>query len=397
MLYFSFLFIHTLYTIALQGTRPIVSLFAHEQGAAAFTIGLLVSLYAVTPMLLAIRVGKWLDRYGARRMVMFGGSGVFVALLLPAIFPGIHTLFFSQLFIGLCQVCILMSMQKTVGNLSGDRDKIIAGFSLTGSLGELIGPAVNGLAYDHFGFRSTYLLASAITFAALVLGFVLKRDSWKSGETNGQEPSGPSSSTWKMLRQKNLRNALIISGLVLYSKDIFVAYFPVYASKLGLSATSIGMILSLMATMSIVVRLLQFWLVKVFGREYVLLTTLIISGLAYIGVPFTALPVLLGCLAMLLGAGLGLGQPLSLVYVLNVSPADRQGEALGLRLTFNRASQFFAPLMFGTIGGIAGIVPVFIVSGAILLAGAYFTRTRPAKRGQSQEGFLTDVHRNEMK
>jgi hypothetical protein len=69
-----------------------------------------------------------------------------------------------------------------------------------------------------------------------------------------------------------------------------------------------------------------------------------------------------------------LGQPLSLVYALNVSPQDRQGEVLGMRLTFNRGSQFIAPFLFGGIGGLAGLAPIFWVSGAIILTGAFFTR-----------------------
>jgi MFS family permease len=379
MLLYMFMFIHTLYSIALHGTRPIISLFAYQSGASEALIGLLVSAFALLPMFFAIKVGKWLDDYGAQRITLIGGGGMLFAALIPALFPNLATLFFSQLMMGFSQICVLVSFQKTVGNLAGHRDKLIAAFSLTGSLGELIGPLMNGFAYEHFGFSATFGITSVFILIAISAGLCLSKDSWKSGASVSRIPSQHLGSTWGMLRQVNLRNALIISGLVLYSKDLFVAYFPIYASNLGISAGGIGMILSAMAAMSMIVRLVQFRLVQLFGRGRILFTTLIISGITYLFIPFSTLPIVLTGLAVLLGGGLGLGQPLSLVYAMNASPDGRQGEVLGMRLTFNRGSQFGAPFLFGGIGSLAGLSPIFWVSGGILLLGAFLTRMRSSE------------------
>jgi MFS family permease len=374
MIFYIFLFIHSLYSIALHGTRPIISLYAYQSGASEALIGILVSVFALLPMLLAIRVGKWLDHYGAQRITLIGGGGMLFAAIIPALFPTLPTLFFSQMMMGFSQICVLVSLQKTVGNFSGHRDKLIATFSLTGSLGELLGPLVNGFAYEHFGFSATFGISAVFVLIAISTGLCLSKDSWKSGASISKFPSGQLGSTWRMLRQIDLRNALIISGLVLYSKDLFVAYFPIYATNLGISAGAIGMILSGMAGMSMVVRLKQSQLVRLFGRGRILFTTLIISGVTYVLIPFTTLPVILAGLAILLGGGLGLGQPLSLVFAMNSSPEGREGEVLGMRLTFNRGSQFGAPFLFGGIGSLSGLSPIFWVSGGILLLGAFITR-----------------------
>jgi ABC-type transport system involved in cytochrome c biogenesis permease subunit len=60
-----------------------------------------------------------------------------------------------------------------------------------------------------------------------------------------------------------------------------------------------------------------------------------------------------------------------------ITPPHRQGEALGLRLMSINASSVFMPMVFGTVGAIAGVAPVFWVVGAAVGTGsraAWFLR-----------------------
>ena len=58
------IFMGILSQLGFNGSRVAVSLYALELGANQFTIGVLVALYAVFPMLLAIAVGKFVDMSG---------------------------------------------------------------------------------------------------------------------------------------------------------------------------------------------------------------------------------------------------------------------------------------------------------------------------------------------
>jgi MFS family permease len=380
-----FLIIQTLISIAVQGTRPIVSLFADSQGVSVGVIGFLVSAYAFFPMLFAVKAGKWLDVYGARFMCFLGSIGLLVSVLIPIMIPIVPTLFFSQLLMGFSQICCLISLQKTVGNLPGNRDNLIAMFSLTGSLGELIGPLASGFGYEYVGFRFTFAIAAVIVGIALISYLLVPVIYWKSAAASRKEKTSNKTSSWKMLKHVNLRKALIISGLVLYSKDLFVAYFPVLGTGVGMNASSIGIVLSLVAASSIGVRLIQFRLLQIFGRGKILTSTLVISGLSFMLLNVSSWPVIFGLIAVFLGIGLGLGQPLSLAYAMKVSPLDKQGEVLGLRLTFNRFSQFVSPFFFGAVGRLAGVSAIFMVSGVVLLLGASFTRLQKVEKGKSPD------------
>lgn len=386
MVFYYFLLMQTFYATALIGTRPIITLYAYHSGASEAFIGLIVALFALLPMIFSVQVGRWMDQFGAWKMSIFGGFGMFLSALLTALFPNLGLLLVTQMTMGLAHTCVLVALQKTVGNLKGSRDKLIATFSLAGSMGEFLGPSINGYAYEHYGFSVSFGISGIFILLAVTIGLVIGKSAWKTGEKSHDvqvTQLQSTGSTWTLMKNADLRNALIISGLVIYSKDLFTAYFPVYGSQLGMSAGQIGLFLSLMAAMSVLIRVMQFYLIKKFERSIILFVSLVVSGLVYISIPFISWPIVLACLAMTLGAGLGLGQPLSLVYAMNSSPMGRQGEVLGMRIGVNRTSQFAAPIIFGAIGTVAGLSLIFWLGGSILLWGAIAT-TRPSKKTSNQ-------------
>ena len=93
--------------IGFTGSRVAVSLYALELGASQFTIGILIALYALCPVLFAILIGKMADRIGARVLVIIGTAGIGLALLLPPLFPGLITLYASALLLGLSMQLII--------------------------------------------------------------------------------------------------------------------------------------------------------------------------------------------------------------------------------------------------------------------------------------------------
>ena len=381
-MYIILLAIHFLFATSIFALKPVISLFAYSQGASPFTIGLLVSIYAFTPMLTALHVGKWLDRFGPKTMMVIGSSLMLMGVSIPILFLSIPSLFATQILTGFAFIFVNVSTQKTVGNLPGSRDQLIATLSFVGSGGSLVGPLLSGFTYDHFGVETAFLISIFIVTVGWILIICLRRNKFPKLEVKLQKKQEPS---WRLLENTNLRNALLIGGMVLYSKELFSAYFPIYASGVGISASMIGIILSIVAGASMAVRIIQYQLVKKFGRKKILLVTLCISGISYSLIPFFQDQLIFIILAVFLGAGLGLGQPLSLVYAMNSSPEGRQGEVLGLRLTINRGAQFFAPIIFGTFGSLAGVSPIFWLSGGVLMLGTFLTRPTRKKEKEREE------------
>ncbi|MNC95688.1 hypothetical protein D3C83_128690 [compost metagenome] len=84
-------------------------------------------------------------------------------------------------------------------------------------------------------------------------------------------------------------------------------------------------------------------------------------------------------MAFALGLGLGCGQPLTLSLIYSRAPQGRSGEALGLRVTINNFMHIVVPLLFGTIGSVLGVAPVFMANALILGGGGVLIGRRDKK------------------
>ncbi|MEV5029480.1 MFS transporter [Paenibacillus sp. LPE1-1-1.1] len=361
-------------------TRPLVTLYGISLGTDAFGIGMITAAYALFPLLFAIRIGKVADAIGDRAPVRIGVAGMMAGTALPFLYPAIWALYVSQALIGVSHIFISISLQNLIGNMSNsqNRDHHFGLFSMAVALSGIAGPVLGGLLADYSSFGFAFGMASVAGLVPMAFSMLLPNVKRKKK----QQEDGDKGSALELLRIPLLRKALASSALVLYSRDVYVAYFPLFASAWGMSASTIGWIIGVQGLAMVLVRLFLARLTSRFGREPILWASIVLAGVSFLLVPLTTNTLLCGLLSALMGAGLGCGQPLSMTTTYNASPKHRTGEVLGLRMASNRLSQMVAPLFFGLVGAWTGMVAIFYVSGAFLIGGAFLTtgssRKRPA-------------------
>ncbi|MDA1116515.1 MAG: hypothetical protein O2979_00610 [Proteobacteria bacterium] len=101
--------------LAFVGSRVTVSLYAIELGATPLTVGVLMSLYAALPMLLAVHAGRRVDRGGPAGPLLAGSLAVAAGVLLPAAWPGLGALFFAATLIGTGFLFYHVALNNVVG------------------------------------------------------------------------------------------------------------------------------------------------------------------------------------------------------------------------------------------------------------------------------------------
>ncbi|MDF2683019.1 MAG: transporter [Brevibacillus sp.] len=367
------------FQIMIFATRPMMTLYAAQMGADTFLIGILAATFAFFPLLFAIHAGKIADYFGDRMPLFLSNIGCAVGLTLPFLFPTLWSLFVSQAIVGVSHVFINVCMQNVLGKAATkeNRDHYFSVFSTVVAFASFIGPVLGGTLAEHVSYASVFMVSVAISVIPIGCSLLIPA---MVGQKKEKAPDDAGNS-FTLLKIPLLRKALATSALVLYSRDIYVAYFPLYASHLGISDSSIGWIIAIQGLAMVPVRLFLAKLAEVAGRDKVLLFSILTAGISFLLIPFVSNMVLLLILSAIMGVGLGCGQPLSLTTTYNASPKTRTGEVLGLRLASNRLSQLIAPLFFGVIGSWGGLVAVFYISGAFLLGGAFLTKekTRPAE------------------
>ncbi|MCW5603082.1 MAG: MFS transporter [Burkholderiales bacterium] len=345
---------------SLRGSKVLVSLFAIELGASQLFIGVIVALYSLFPLLLAIYAGKLADRLGVRTPILAGSIGMGVALLLPYAYPGMAALYASAALIGASHVFYNVSVQNLVGMLSGPdtRTRNFSNFGLVMAVGGITGPLLAGFSIDLVGHAAGYLCLAAIPFvSALMLSSMRKLGRPLPRKEEEKQAAG---SRAGLLSNAPLRRTLITSGIILTGIDLFQFYLPIYGHSIGLSASSIGLILGAFAAASFVVRLAMPALVRKLGEEAVLTASLFCAAATYLMFPMVSDALLLAVIAFLLGLATGCGQPLTLMLIYSRAPEGRSGEAIGMRMTINNFTHIVVPLFFGTLGSAFGAAPIFL-------------------------------------
>jgi MFS family permease len=354
-------------SIAQRGAKVAVSLYALELGAGAAAVGVLAALFAVFPLLLAVQAGRISDRYGVRMPIALGGLAMAVGLLLPLVGGGLPALFLCPALLGLGHIYFHVSVHNLVGSLGSDteRTKNFSTFALGGSIAAFIGPSAAGFAIELAGYRAAFaMLAVAATLPSV---YVLLHRGLMPKHVR-HETEAAAKSAFDLLAIPALRRTLIMSGVALTGIELFSFYLPIYGRAIGLAPSTIGMILSSYALAGFVVRIVMHRLAQRFTEVGVLTGSLFLAALAYLAVPGLADAALLAGAAFALGLALGSAQPLTIILTYNYAPPGRSGEALGMRIMANKVTQIAVPLAFGGMGAAMGATPVFLATGAFLLA-----------------------------
>jgi predicted MFS family arabinose efflux permease len=230
----------------------------------------------------------------------------------------------------------------------------------------LIGPLVVGFAVEYVGAVWAYAILTGVIVAPTAL-LASKRLFPYTASTVGKKEKR---SVLALLRNRGLLAIFVASGACVAAWDLFSFFMPIYGTRIGMSPSTIGIVISTFGAATLVVRIFIPRLTKRYGEARVLGAAMGIGAIAFAAVPFFENVALLILVSFVMGLGLGCGQPLTMMIAYNRAPPDRAGEANGLRQMANNVTHMIIPLVFGALGSAVGMGPVFWANSAILLAGA---------------------------
>jgi predicted MFS family arabinose efflux permease len=367
-----FVALNALGHLAFVGARMTTVLFALELGASEAAVGVLMSLFALLPMLLSVSAGRLIDRVGPRRPLAVSLAVLAVSAALPFAVPGLATLYVSTTLLGVSFMYVHIAMNSVFGAHGSPEERAVnfswlaLGFAISNS----IGPLVAGYAIDGFGHAPAFVILSLFPAIGLALLSLRKRPLPRPD----QGPLARRTGVLDLLRIPGLRHTFWVSLLLATGWDLFTFLTPLYGARLGLSAAAIGVILSTFAVATLTVRIAMPVLIKKLRQWVIIFAALAISGACYVLFPFAQSVPPLMALSFVLGLGLGSAQPVIMSLLYAASPPGRQGEAVGVRTSLLNGSHTLIPLASGAASSAVGMAPVFWVLAACLLGGAWFAR-----------------------
>lgn len=358
--------------LAFAGSRVTLSLFALSLQASPFTVGVIMSLLAALPMLFSVHAGRAIDRIGVRRPMLIGAGAVVAGMLLACAVPRLATLFVVSTLVGSGFILFHIAVNHVAGVIGRPEERarnfslLALGFSTSGFLG----PVIAGFAIDGIGYRPTFLLLAGSAVVALAGVAFSKMDTprHESAAKSGERRLAD------LFRIPALRRVFVVSGVLSTAWDLFTFVTPIYGSRIGLSASVIGLILGAFGAAIFVVRLILPLVAHRVSEWKMMIGAMFATGATLAVFPLVNEPLTLMGLAFILGIGLGGAQPMIMALLYNKAPPGRGGEAVGVRTLLLNFSQTSIPLLFGALGAALGMTPAFWAMAAALLAGGWYAR-----------------------
>ena len=122
--------------------RPMITYRAIENGASTYEIGLIASIYALVPLLVAVPMGRWVGRFGEIPLLI---AGCFSFILLGVSFAFLNNVIaiaVATALAGIAHLSNVAASQSMVASRSpiNLQDHNFGYFSFSTSLGHTVGP-----------------------------------------------------------------------------------------------------------------------------------------------------------------------------------------------------------------------------------------------------------------
>ena len=361
---------------SMSGMRMATPLLALSQGYSAMAVGALLSLFAITQVFLALPAGRYADRRGMRKLMVFSVCAAGLGAALAAIWPTYPVLCLSAMATGGATGMLVIALQRHVGRLvqgTGELRTAFSWLSIGPAFSNFIGPVMAGLMIDYAGSRA----ADETGFrAAFVLMALLPVVTWLGLRNVREQHCAPSAEArgsrrvLDLLRQPMMMRLLAVNWLLASCWDVHTFVVPVLGHERGLSASVVGTLLGSFALAAAFIRIMLPWVSRHLREHQIIAMAMCSTAVLFCVYPWMSSAWTMGICSVLLGLVLGMVQPMIMSTLHQITPAHRQGEALGLRMLSINASSVLMPMLFGAAGAVAGVAPVFWVVGAAVGSGA---------------------------
>lgn len=287
-----------------------------------------VVAYLAALTLSVVSAGRLADRYGAKNILVAGLALFASASLLCALAPDLWLLIATRALQGI-GAAFLMTLAMTLMRQTASAARIGRAMGLLGTvsaLGTALGPTLGGLLIPLAGWRAVFWVLVPLAVLALILAVSLLPN-------GSQRKSAQPSRLWSVMNRKLLPN-LLINLLVAAVMMTTLVVGPFYlGAALGLTATQVGLVMSVGPLISIVSGVPSGHLVDAWGSRRVLVMGLLLlaagSGL------LALLPNAIGMAGYVLAIivltpGYQLFQAANNTAALAQTPSQQQGTVSGL-------------------------------------------------------------------
>ncbi|MGA0113479.1 MAG: MFS transporter [Candidatus Nanopelagicaceae bacterium] len=361
--------------------RPMITYRAIENGASGFEVGLIASIYALLPLIVAVPMGRWVGRLGEVPLLIAGSVSFILLGISFAFLNDVIAIAVATAVAGVAHLANVAASQSMVASRSPVelQDHNFGYFSFSTSLGHTLGPIFGGLIAGSSGVLPKSS-TSAFVFAAILaslslIPFLIYRGLYEVKSKAERDAAG-SVKARAVMRRPGIKPAIWTSLAVASTNDVLVVILPLVGTEYGISPVVIGAILSIRSGAAMISRFFLGRSTARFGSARVMNYSILISAVLLFMSAYANSSLALGAAMAVIGFLLGMGQPLTMSIVSKKSPIEERAMAISIRLFGNRFGQFLVPIGAGALAAPFGSGSVFVGLSALIASAGIVSVTK---------------------
>lgn len=332
---------------------PVMPSFINVMHLSGKTMGYLVAAFALAQLIMSPIAGRWVDRYGRKKIIIIGLFLFGIAELIFGLGTHVSILYLSRILGGFSAAFIMPAVTAYVADITSvkERPKAMGYISAAISIGFIIGPGIGGFIGE-YGIRMPFFFAAAIAFIACILStFILKESLTKEqlAEISANAKQTNFFSDLKRSIHPIYIIAFILVFVLAFGLSAYETVFSLFSDhKFGFTPKDIAIIITISSIFGVVVQIFLFGkMVDKLGEKKLIQLCLIVG--AVFAVASTVISSFLAVLVVTCFVFLAfdLLRP-ALTTFLSRAAGKEQGFVAGMNSTYTSLGNIAGP----AIGGI---------------------------------------------
>lgn len=358
-------------TIAWGMLIPTLPLYLAQQGVSIELTGVILGATGLGALFGGLPAGSLNSRVGEYRTLAVGLGWLALSTALLGVTDTAIALVVLRMIFGGAFVATRLSRHTWVTrNVDVSmRGRAMAIFGGSSRLSALIGPTLGGVLADTIGFAATFVVAAGLTVLGIVPATLARRHEPPSALPSDAPRRGVLQAVRK--HRRLLLRAAFIPFLVMAIREARQVLLPLVGDTLELSATVVGVIVSISAAADLLLFPVAGSLSDRLGRLWSMVPAF---GLVAVGLLFLGIAAAQGSIGLVIAAGvvIGIGNGLSAGSMLtlgsDLAPADDTPAFLAAISTAQESGRFAGALGVGLVAGATSLAGASFVFAAVTLA-----------------------------
>jgi MFS family permease len=347
--------------------------FLKSLGANEMEIGTIFSLMAVAAIAVRPLVGRGMDTWG-RRVMMLGGGIANVVVL--ALYLTVHEIgpwvYLVRIGHGITEATLFTAFFTHAADLvpAERRTEGIALFGVSGLISISIGALLGDLILSHGSYTALFATSATLAAVSLLLSLPL----------HDRRPGGraePSRGFFAALVQKDLLPVWFVGGVFATASTPYFTFLKTLVMKL--QTGSVGGFFTAFTVAALVLRLFFGWVPDRLGKKRVLLPGLGLVVIGLVVLAFSSRSIEILAAGFLCGLGHGFSFPILISLMVDRARPAERGAAMSIFTALFDAGLLLGGPAFGALIHYAGYGIMFTSAAAMLACGTvvFFLWDRP--------------------